>query len=104
MVFQVSDTACASSKKRRGNSEDDCAGAGALAKEFMVVPMGGMPCCMAEKEAAEPPLVILMRERFNGEAAFNESIDVAGDTPFDNPDRRLLFYVGSTSACTTTTL
>jgi hypothetical protein len=50
MVFHVSGTACASSKNRLGRSEDVEEPAGAFAKEVMVVPMGGIPCCIAVKE------------------------------------------------------
>ena len=86
MVFQVSGTACASSKKRRASSEDVEAAAGALAKEAMVVPMGGMPCCIAENDV----LFIadrLVCDRFS-DAWLSESIEVAGDTPSERKERR----------------
>lgn len=62
--------------------------AGAFAKEVMVVPIGGTPCCIAEKDAAVLASVRLVRERVNGEALFKESIEVAGDTPSDKYERR----------------
>lgn len=85
-MFHVNGTACASSKKRRARSEVVEAAAGALAKDAMVVPMGGMPCCIAEKDVlfiAEK----LLCDRFL-EAAVNESIEVAGDTPSDRNELR----------------
>lgn len=79
IVFQVKGTACASSKKRRARSEVVDAAAGALAKDAMVVPIGGMPCCMAEND------VLFMEDRLVCDrfcdATLRESIDVAGDTP-----------------------
>ena len=85
-VLHVSGTAWVSSKKRRGTSEDVEEAAGAFANEFIVVPMGGMPCCMAEKDILVPASVRLVRERLNGDAAFSESIEVAGETPSDKYD------------------
>lgn len=60
--------------------------AGAFAKEVMVVPIGGMPCCIAEKEALLAS-ARFDRDRLRGEAALSESMDVAGDTPSDKNDR-----------------
>ena len=85
-VFQVSGTACASSKNLRGNNEVLEALAGALAKEFMVVPTGGIPCCIAESDMLLAS-VRFVRERLIGDAALKESMDVAGDTPSDRYDR-----------------
>jgi hypothetical protein len=86
MVFQVNGTACASSKKRRARSEFVEAAAGALAKEAMVVPIGGMPCCIAEND------VLFIADRLVcdrlSDAALSESMDVAGDTPSDRKERR----------------
>lgn len=91
IVFQVNGTACASSKKRRGSSEVAEAPAGAFANEVMVVPIGGMPCCIAENEAVVLASVTLVCDRVNGDALFRESIEVAGDTPSDRYDRRRRF-------------
>lgn len=82
MVLQVSGTACVSSKNLRGTSDEVDEAAGALAKEFIVVPIGGIPCCMAEKELL-PASARFVRERLNGNAALRLSIEVAGDTPSD---------------------
>jgi hypothetical protein len=92
-VLQVSGTACVSSKNRRGTREDVDAAAGAFANEFIVVPMGGIPCCIAEKDM----LVVLasvrfVRERLNGDVALRESIEVAGETPSDKYDLLRRFY------------
>ena len=46
------------------------------------MPIGGMPCCIAEKEVLLAS-AMFVRERACGDAAFSESIDVAGDTPSD---------------------
>ena len=62
------------------------AAAGALANELMVVPIGGIPCCIADKEVLLA-WVRFVRERLSGDAAFSESMDVAGDTPSDRNDR-----------------
>jgi len=59
---------------------------GALAKEVMVVPIGGIPCCIAEIDALLAS-VRLVRERLSREVAFSESMDVAGDTPSDRYER-----------------
>lgn len=61
--------------------------AGALANEFMVVPTGGIPCCMAESDTLLASVVRFVRERVLGDAALRESMDVAGDTPSDKYDR-----------------
>ena len=86
-VLQVSGTACVSSKNRRGTKEDVDAAAGAFANEFIVVPMGGKPCCAAENDMLLLlASVRLVRERLNGDVALRESIEVAGDTPSDKYD------------------
>ena len=83
IVFHVKGTACASSKKRLGRSEAvEAAAAGALAKEDMVVPIGGIPT--AEKE-------LLIAAKFECDrfvdTALSESIEAAGETPSDRYDR-----------------
>jgi len=90
MVFQVKGTACASSKNLRGRREVVEDRAGAFAKEVMVVPIGGIPCCVAEKDAAVLVSVRLVRERLSGEC--NEFMEVAGDTPFERYERRRRCY------------
>lgn len=52
--------------------------------------MGGMPWCMAEKEAAVLDSVRLVRERLSGDR--RESIEVAGDTPSDRYEGRRRCY------------
>lgn len=58
----------------------------ACAKEFMVVPIGGIPCWVAERDVSLPTAVMSLRERLKGEAALRESIEVTGDTPSDKFD------------------
>ena len=76
-----------SSRNRRGTSEEVDEAAGALAKEFIVVPIGGMPCCIAENEVLLASAARFVRERVKGDVALRESIDVAGDTPSERYDR-----------------
>jgi hypothetical protein len=90
-VLHVSGTACVSSKKRRGTRDVVDEAAGAFAKEFIVVPMGGIPCCTAEKDALVPASAKFDRERASGDAALRESIEVAGETPSDKNDLLLRF-------------
>lgn len=89
-VFQVRGTACASSKYLRGSSEVAEEAAGAFANEVMVVPIGGIPCWIAEKEAAVLASVRFVRERLSGDC--KESMEVAGDTPSERYERRRWCY------------
>ena len=66
----------------------------------MVVPIGGIPCCMAERDVLLAS-VMLVRERLKGDAALSESMDVAGDTPSDKFDRLRQFWRNSASASVT---
>lgn len=85
-VLHVSGTACVSSKKRRGTREDVDEAAGALANEFIVVPIGGIPCCICENDTLLPASVRLVLDRLKGDVALRESIEVAGETPSDKND------------------
>ena len=85
-MFHVSGTALASSNNLLGSNDEVDAAAGALANEFIVVPIGGIACCIAEKDMLLAS-VRFVRERVSGDAALSESMDVAGDTPSDKNDR-----------------
>lgn len=56
---------------------------GLFAKEVVVVPIGGIVDCTAEKLVS-----LVSTDRVMGEVAFIESMDVAGDTPSDMKERR----------------
>ena len=79
-----------SSRKRRGKGEVAEDAAGALAKDVMVVPIGGKACCKTENDVPILDSVRFVRERVMGDC--KESIDVAGDTPSVRYERRRRCY------------
>ena len=83
ILFHVRGTGFESSKNFRDIADAMGVPRGLFAKEVVVVPIGGIVDCTAEKLV---PLV--SRDRVIGEVAFIESMDVAGDTPSDTKERR----------------
>ena len=56
-----------------------------MAKDVMVVPIGGNACCKTEKEVPVLDSARFGRERVMGD--IKESIEVAGDTPSERYER-----------------